>query len=246
MHLEGKVLVEIEGDLATAYGLDQVPELPSFHITDINADNPIQSVIQDWVDLYGRSWVEKFARGEDRVNCPEGTLTPGDVDPSVPTTHTPDIWYCKHTGDACPIQAEIRTDDKQEFIDGCNVDEADEELDRPARQFKEDIFGAVRDEEFTGVHHMLARVGCWHCQQEQARDDLHDPWALTTLYSHIGDGTLKRKKAFRKAGLERWVGNPICAECFLDLPEIFPEINFSDWGVDIKQYTTVPYHLDFS
>lgn len=245
MHFEGTVLVEVDGNVVTPHWRDRVPRLPSFDTKSIDSDTPIESVIEEWLERYGRQWVNEFTGSDEKVNCPDGTLVPGDIDPDVPTTATPDMWYCKITGETCPIQALIPTDDEAAFINGCNVENAAEELDRPSKRYKKDLFQAVWSGKFTGEHHMMGREGCWRCQQKRVREDLHDPWALTELYSHLGEETMERKIAFRQAGLESWVGHPICAECFIELPDSFPDIEFSEWGVDFDRYRTVPYRLDF-
>lgn len=218
---------------------------PPFRYDAIDSEIPIEYVVQEWLEEYGRRWVKEFTGSNDKVNCPDGTLVPGNVDPDVPTTATPDIWYCKITGETCPIQALIPTNDEEGFILGCTVERAAEELDRPPRRYKKDLFQAVREGKFTGVHHMMAREPCWRCQQNRVREDLHDPWALTDLASRLGEETKERKIRFRQVGLESWVGNSICAECFLEIPDEFPEIQFGEWGIDFDRYITVPYRLDF-
>jgi len=245
MHLEGAVLVEVEKNVATPHWRGGIPQLQPFNMEAIDSETPIKSVMQEWIEQYGRRWVKEFTGSGNKVNCPDGTLVPGDVDPDVPTTATPDLWYCKITGETCPIQALIPTDDKAAFINGCNVERASEELDRPPEQYKKGLFQAVREGKFTGEHHMMAREPCWRCQQKQAREDLHDPWALTDLHTHLDEETTERKIRFRRAGLESWVGHAICAECFLALPESFPDIEFEKWGIDFDRYRTVPYRLDF-
>lgn len=245
MHFEGFVLVEVDGAVATPHWRGRVPCPPPFDITTVNAESPIKSVIGEWIEHYGRQWVQEFTGSGDHVTCPDGTLVPSDVDPQVPTTATPDLWYCKRTGRVCPIQALIPTDDEAAFMNSCNVEYAAEELDRSPEQYKRDIFQAVRDGKYTGEHHMAGREPCWRCQQNEAIEDVHDPWALTDLHSHLEDGTIDRKKKFRRAGLESWVGNAICAECFLELPESFPQIEFTEWGLDFERFRSVPYRLDF-
>ncbi|WP_144049948.1 hypothetical protein [Halorubrum sp. C191] len=245
MHFEGSVLVEVDGNIVTPHWRGQVPCPPKFDIRDIDADSPIEYVIGDWIEQYGRRWIDEFTGSANRVNCPDGTLTPGNVERQTPTTATPDTWYCKITGEPCPIQALVPTDNKEAFIRGCNVEEAAEELDRPPEQYKEGLFQAVRKGKFTGEHHMAGREPCWQCQQKQAVEDVHDPWALTALHLHLDEETIDRKKRFRRAGLESWVGHPICAECFLELPDLFPDVEFSKWGLDLEPYRAVPYRLNF-
>lgn len=245
MHFEGKVLVEVSGNVATPHWRGRVPRPPPFNTKVVDSETPIEDIIEEWLEQYGRQWINEFTGSGSDVNCPKGTLVSGDVDPDVPTTATPDVWYCKVTGETCPIQALIPVDDEAAFINGCNIEGAAEELDRPPERYKKDLHQAVRDGKFTGEHHMMGRVGCWRCQQKRVREDLHDPWALTELHSHLDEETTERKITFRQAGIESWVGHPICAECFLELPDSFPGIEFSEWGLDFGRYRAVPYHLDF-
>jgi len=246
MHFEGKVLVEVKDNIATPHWREKVPRPPPFDVRAIDSDTPIESFLQEWIEQFGRQWVNEFTGSGSNVNCPDGTLVPDGVDPDIPTTATPDLWYCKITGDICPIQAQVPTDDEAAFINGCNVERAAEKLDRLPKQYKKGLFQAVLHGKFTGEHHMAGREGCWHCQQQGAREDVHDPWTLTAIYKHLGEATKDRKRTFRRAGLESWIGHPICAECFMDLPESFPDIEFSEWGLNFDRYQIVAYRLDFN
>jgi len=243
MHFNGSVLVEVDDNVVSPHWREKIPCPPPFDIRVIESNNPIESVIDRWLKQYGRQWVDEFTGSGDNVNCPDGTLKPGDVNRNIPTTATPDMWYCKISEEVCPIQALIPTDDEEAFLNGCNVEQAAEDI---PEDYKKDLFQTVSDEEFTGEHHMAGREPCWHCQQKQVDEDLYDPWALTTIHSHLDESTIERKKKFRRAGLESFVALPICADCFLELPDSFSGIEFSELGVDFERYKTVPYHIDFS
>ena len=89
MHFEGTVLVEVEQNIAIPHWRGKIPQ--PFDTSAVDSETPIKSVIQEWLENYGRQWVNEFTGSGNKVNCPDGTLVPGDVDPDVPTTATPDL-----------------------------------------------------------------------------------------------------------------------------------------------------------
>jgi|APHM01.1.fsa_nt_gi hypothetical protein len=54
MHFEGKILVELNGNIATPHWRERIPRLPSFDTRTVDSDTPIETVIENWVERYGR------------------------------------------------------------------------------------------------------------------------------------------------------------------------------------------------
>lgn len=195
----------------------------------------VRTVIDAWTEEYGREWIDHFANTETTVTCQEGDLV-------LPV----DRWDCKITGEVCPIQAQVPLDDKEQFLRGCNIETAPDELEDPPQEYKEKLWGAIHREQFTGEHHQASRYACVRCEEKDEQEYLHFPWALTRLADHLEYDQARTDHDFVRSGLATQLAWPICTECFLAFPDDIPLIDFESYGLDFTSYRAVEYALDYS
>lgn len=236
MRFDGHVLVKIGSTVATPQWLDRVSPTPRISLEEAaNPRGKISYVIDVWTEEFGRDWIDHFANAETTVTCQEGDLV-------LPV----DTWHCKITGDMCPLQAQIPLDDKEQFFQGCNIEKAPDEINDSPQEYKEKLWDTVQREQFTGEHHKASRYACVRCQQKGKHEYLHFPWALTRLADHLEYDKARADHDFVRANLATQLAWPICAECFLVLPDDAPPIDFESYGLDFKSYRAVEYVLDYS
>ncbi|MEH6577699.1 MAG: hypothetical protein V7731_11550 [Amphritea sp.] len=84
-----------------------------------NVDHAIEvarKICTDTIDVEGRPWIDYWKGSEGNINCPEGAI-------KLPI----DMWCCKLTGEICSLQANIRINDKQTFLNGCHAQDSRKE-----------------------------------------------------------------------------------------------------------------------
>jgi len=182
-------------------------------------------------------YVNWFSHGEDWVNCPEGRA-------KVPA----DIWYCKITDDVCPIQAQVRTGDKESFLQGCNLDDYEEKTQskrgKSTEDHKEGLWHAVSSGKYQGHHHDPGTIPCFMCDESELREEYHFPWEVTRLSNHIEDyesARTSKELLFTEDNIGYNLSNPICATCFTSLNNKYPNIKFSSYGLNLSDYISVEY-----
>lgn len=200
-----------------------------------NPSDRIQRAIDGWIQQAGKHYVDYWSNTEDYVNCPEGDLL-------LPI----DRWHCKITGGLCPIQARVPLSSKAGFMKGCNIEIASGEYSKTPTEYKEGIWQAVKNERYSGGHHKVGRRPCVFCREKERKYYLHFPWEMTELYTHFDDYENPRtSRDLVIEGITYKIGQNICAQCFLELDQDYPNIDFSEYGLDFGRYQSAKYSFSY-
>ncbi|WP_336337422.1 hypothetical protein [Haloarcula brevis] len=236
MKFSGNILIEYADTEVQTHWLERAGPKLILDIDDISTlDREIENTIEQYIANTGIHYVDDFAGGNNWVTCQFGRI-------EVPI----DRWHCKITGDNCPIQAKIDLTDKQRFLQGCNIETCEgavkKRYDRNANEFKEDIWSTVTDGDYEGHHHHPGTAPCSFCEDDNLRDTYHLPWEMTRLTDHISDyETARTSVELLQEGVAYKLGNAICSTCFVSLEDSYPEIDLSEYGIDLNEYDTVEY-----
>ncbi len=158
-------------------------------------DNLLKTKCREYVNNFkGSSYSD-----DGKINCPEGfVLLPIDA------------WHCKHDKEICALQALIDPRDKDSFVKHCQADN------------KESIFEAIKQQAYTGFHHVPGRYLCPSCdcllKQSQQNFKYHYPWEMYPLWECINfeDQTVIRTMHNLNIPLSLKY-TKVCASCFLKL-----------------------------
>ena len=135
-----------------------------------------RKICSDTIDFEGRPWIDYWKGSNGNINCPEGAV-------KLPI----DMWHCKLTGEVCYLQANIKIDDKQGFLNGCHA-----ESDR-----KEKIFSTIENEKYDGFHHVPGRRLCVACEHKGGKKEsfyYHYHWEFAELDTAIGHSYEETKR----------------------------------------------------
>ena len=236
MEFRGEVLIKYTGSRASTCWLNRAGKELSFEVQESAELNAVaERAVRNYVESHAMEYIDWFSQGDDWVNCQEGRA-------KVPA----DVWHCKITEEPCPIQAQIRLGDEESFFKDCNLDNHENKVkskrEKSPEEYKEGLWGAISSGKYRGYHHDPGSIPCFSCDQSKHREEYHFPWEATQILDHIDNyESARTSKELLFNDIATNLANPICANCFISLENMYPEIDFKSYGLDLSDYYSVEY-----
>lgn len=144
------------------------------HLNLIDARKEMYAALTVYLESEGTNYVQGHFHNAYAVNCPEGR-----------STQPIDLWYCKLSEAACPLQAKVFLDSREAFIAGCTA---------PTSR-KDDIFRIIKEGQYKGFHHVPGRYLCSTCTH---KNPYYYPFEMTLLPPLLGVNDETSRKALKR------------------------------------------------
>ncbi len=219
MSMKGKILIRI---MSKNYKFIAETCWPDEYFQNINviaesrskAISEICGKVIAFIEDFGIQYIQ-FLKSNRHINCQQGRI-------ELPI----DLWYCKNTKTACPIQANIDKTNPEEFFKQCLLN----------KRQKEGIWKAITENKYIGFHHIPGRYRCRLCKPGKVWSYYY-PWELTLLEFHcdiykIWNNPKRRHELILKNFPCSAMYSALCCKHFKEVSSKFlPEIDLSNYGV---------------
>ena len=169
------------------------------------------------------------------INCPEGKI-------KLPV----DLWYCKLTLKACPLQASIDTENWDSFNRYCLA----------SKERQDGIRQIIISGKYTGFHHMVGRFLCPTCKLNDGDNwrSYHYPWQLEPLETYVpyDEETLRLEIIKHNIPASAQFGF-LCRNCLNDLlnrlglPSVDQQSNHNEgYGEPLNEGQPLSFRLNMS